>query len=146
MIHPFLSDVHLNILKFLQDGRIGTKGGGSKGFVSNVAVAKPSSNFSTASNGESSYGNVTFSPSPFSAAMKAGSSSFPTIKFERRCNLYHPERASTEKTWNMSGANIVLKIVINVDLLRYLIIALDANQQYLCNTMITSEDDLKVNG
>ena len=130
----------------MQDGRIGTKGDGSKGFVSNGAVAKPTSNFSTASNGDASYGNVTFNPAPFSAAMKAGSSSFPSIKFERRCNLYHPERASTEKTWNMSGANTVLKIVIDVDMLRYLIIALDANQQYLCNTMITSEDDLKVNG
>ena len=130
----------------MQDGRIGTTGGGSKGFVSNVAVAKPTSNFSSASNGDASYGNVTFNPAPFSAAMKAGSSSFPSIKFERRCNLYHPERASTEKTWNMSGANTVLKIVIDVDMLRYLIIALDANQQYLCNTMITSEGDLKVNG
>ena len=67
------------------------------------------------------------------------------ITFESRCNIYHPERASTKKTWSMSAPDIVLKIVIDADMLHYLIIAQDANQQYLCNTMITGEDELKVN-
>ena len=66
---------------FLQDGRIGVEGNGSKDFVTGAAVAKPASNHLTASEGESNSGTVSFRPAPFSTAMKAGSSSYDSTSF-----------------------------------------------------------------
>jgi len=68
------------------------------------------------------------------------------IEFESRCILFQLEGASTEKTWNLLDANIVLKIVFDAEMLCYRIIAQDGNQQYLRNSIITIETELIVNG
>lgn len=122
---------------FLQYRRNEAKGNDSAVVGINVAAAKPASNYSTAPEGK-------FQPaSPFGVAMKAG---FLTIKFERRCDLYHEEGASTERTWILLAKDVVLKMVFDTAMRFYRIIAQDGmNHQCLCNTIICIKTEMKVN-
>ena len=74
----------------------------------------------------------------------SGEKELDTIQFERRCILFHQEKGLIENNWNLVGANIVLKVVFDAEMLCYRIIAQDDNQQNLCNTIITIETELKV--